>query len=74
MKILKKVVPHLAICFSVATLVIAILNVFNPRMGFLDSKQAIILIILTVFFSVFSSLLYISDQFRNSSVDENNEE
>lgn len=62
MKLLKKVVPHLAVSFSLATLVIAILNIFNPRMGFLSSKQAVVLIILTALLALLSSVLYISEQ------------
>ncbi len=74
MKLLKKIIPNLAISFSLAMLVIAILNVFNPRMGFLDSKQALVLIILTVVFSVFSSILYIVEQLFGSSKSENTKE
>lgn len=69
MKLLKKVVPHLAVSFSLATLVIAILNIFNPRMGFLSSKQAVVLIILTALLALLSSVLYISEQLVYSSGD-----
>ena len=69
MKLLKKVVPHLAVSFSLATLVIAILNIFNPRMGFLSSKQAVVLIILTAVLSLLSSALYISEQLVYPSED-----
>ena len=69
MKLLKKVVPHLAVSFSLATLVITILNIFNPRMGFLSSKQAVVLIILTAVLSLLSSALYISEQLVYPSED-----
>lgn len=69
MKLLKKVVPHLAVSFSLSTLVIAILNIFNPRMGFLSSKQAVVLIILTALLALLSSVLYISEQLVYSSGD-----
>lgn len=69
MKLLKKVVPHLAVSFSLATLVITILNIFNPRMGFLSSKQAVVLIILTALLALLSSVLYISEQLVYSSGD-----
>jgi len=69
MKLLKKVVPHLAVSFSLATLVIAILNIFNPRMGFLSSKQAVVLIILTALLALLSSVLYISEHLVYSSGD-----
>ena len=69
MKLLKKVVPHLAVSFSLATLVITILNIYNPRMGFLSSKQAVVLIILTALLALLSSVLYISEQLVYPSED-----
>lgn len=60
MRMIKRIVPHLAISFSLATLVVAIVNMFNPRMGFLNSSQALVLIAITVFLSVISAIIAIT--------------
>lgn len=60
MRMIKRIIPHLAISFSLATLVVTIVNMFNPRMGFLNSSQALVLIIITVFLSVISAVIAIS--------------
>jgi len=67
MNTVKKLLPHLAVSFSLATLVVAILNTFNPRMGFLQSTQALVLIILTSVFCVATALLYITEQFSDTA-------
>lgn len=47
MNIFKRALPHLTIALALALLVLAILNEFNPRVGFLQGKGALLLIALT---------------------------
>lgn len=47
MNFFKRALPHLTIALALALLVLAILNEFNPRVGFLQGRSALILIVLT---------------------------
>ena len=47
MKLLKRALPHLTIALALALLALAILNEFNPRVGFLQGRDALLLISLT---------------------------
>ncbi len=44
MKWIRRALPHLTIAFAIALLTVAILNEFNPRMGFLQGRPALVLI------------------------------
>lgn len=44
MRFIKGFLPHLSAALAIALLVVAILNEFNPRMGFLQGKPALTLI------------------------------
>ncbi len=44
MKFFKRILPNLSIAISLALLVLVIVDIRNPMMGFLDSPQAQILI------------------------------
>lgn len=47
MNFFKRALPHLTIALALALLVLAILNEFNPRVGFLQGKGALLIIALT---------------------------
>ena len=44
MKFLKALLPHLTIALSLALLVLEICNEYNPFMGFLQGRPALVLI------------------------------
>lgn len=44
MSFFKKALPHLTVALALALLTVEILNEFNPRMGFLEGKPALVLI------------------------------
>ena len=65
MKTIKKLLPHLSISLVLATLTISIFNAFNPRMGFLQGREALVLIIASCVCSLLTALLCISYNDKN---------
>lgn len=61
MRFLKAVLPNLTIALSASLLILAVLNEFNPRMGFLQGKPALLLTGLCCLSSIACALvLYVS--------------
>ena len=61
MRFLKAILPNLTISLCAALLTLGILNEFNPRMGFLQGKPALVLVCLTCVCGIVSAaVLYIS--------------
>ena len=61
MNFFKRFFPNLTIALAAALLVVAIVNEYNPRMGFLLGKSALVLIILCCLCSIISAAaLYIT--------------
>ncbi|MBO6014225.1 MAG: hypothetical protein J6P48_02040 [Oscillospiraceae bacterium] len=48
--------PHLTLAFAAATLVLVILNYFNPLLGFLSTTYSKVILILFCICALFSSL------------------
>ena len=60
MKILRALIPHLAIALNISMLVIVYLDRRNPMMGFLADEQFTVLAVASFVFSVASAvMLYI---------------
>ena len=59
---LKALLPHLSIAFSLALLGLAIFNGFNPRMGFLQGTEALVMIIAAVVLSILTAILALVQQ------------
>lgn len=56
MKFFRSTVPNLTVSLSIAVIVIAVLDFYNPGMGFLHSSAARVLILIAALFSLISSL------------------
>lgn len=56
MKFFRTIVPNLSISLSLALIVAAILDYYNPLMGFLQSTPARVLIITAAVFAIAASL------------------
>ena len=63
MRILKKVLPHVTIALAVALLVVVIVDIYNPMMGFLKGRPFLVLAVLEVLCSLATALGFI---FRTS--------
>ncbi len=64
----EKIIPNLNIALSLALLVVAILNMFNPMMGFLYGKPAFILIAAECVVSVINAVTsYVSWRRRRAA-------
>ena len=57
MRFLKRILPHLSIACSLALLVVEILNVYNPMMGFLFGTPALVLISAACVISVITAIM-----------------
>jgi len=57
MKFLKAVVPNLCIALWLALLTLAILDVYNPMMGFLKGKPFLVLLFLCAAASITSAVM-----------------
>lgn len=55
MKFFRSLMANLSISLSLSLIVVAILSVYNPMMGFLQSKSALVLILITCVVSIISS-------------------
>lgn len=55
MKFFRAIISNFSISLSLALIVVAILSVYNPMMGFLQSKPALVLILAASFISIVSS-------------------
>lgn len=62
MKLIKMLLPHLAVACSLAVLGVAIFNGFNPRMGFLQGTEALVLIVTTVVLNVATAVIAMTSQ------------
>lgn len=56
MRFFRSIIANLSVSLSLALIVVAVLSVYNPMMGFLQSKPALILILVTCVVSIISSL------------------
>ena len=65
MRILKMFLPHFTIALAVALMVVAILDVYNPMMGFLIGKPFRILVILEVLCSLATSVCFLFGIYDN---------
>ena len=59
MQIMKKLLPHLTIALAIVLLVVVIVDVYNPRMGFLMGKPFQVLAISEVLCSLATALCFI---------------
>jgi len=59
-KLLNRFLPHLTVSCSLALIVLAIVNGYNPRMGFLQGTEAQILITVTGILSVLTAIVLIA--------------
>ena len=62
MRFIKGFLPHLSAALAIALLVVAILNEFNPRMGFLQGKPALALIGLSCLCALICAVLLYAEQ------------
>ena len=65
MKFLKALIPHLTIALSLALLVVEICNEYNPFMGFLQGRPALVLIAATSICSLCCAAMLWSRQGRD---------
>lgn len=59
MRILKMLLPHFTITLAVALIVVVIVDVYNPMMGFLVGRPFRVLVILEVICSLATSVCFI---------------
>lgn len=59
MRILKKLLPHFTIALAVALIVVVILDIYNPMMGFLRGKPFQILAFSEVLCSLATSVCFL---------------
>ena len=64
MSFIRRVLPHICICFSTALAVVCYLNVRNPSMGFLLSKPGVILTMCAVVSAFVCGVLLAADARR----------
>lgn len=62
--LLEHFLPHLNIALSLSLLVVAILDIYNPMMGFLHGRPAIVLIGLTCTVSIMNAIFFYASQRR----------
>lgn len=65
MKLIKRFLPHLSAALAIALLVVAILNEFNPRMGFLEGKSALVLIGMSAVCALLCAAMLYREQTKN---------
>ena len=66
MKLFKRILPNLSIALSLALIVIVIVDIRNPMMGFLSSPQAQILISAAAIVAAATAVvLYAGERKRN---------
>ena len=63
MRILKTILPHMTIALAVTLVVVVIVSVYNPMMGFLAGKPFQVLVLLEVLSSLATSICFIVQSF-----------
>ena len=64
MRILKMFLPHFTIALAVALVVVVILDIYNPMMGFLVGRPFQILVVLEVLCAMATSVCYICRPYK----------
>lgn len=59
MRMIKKLLPHFTIALAVALIVVVILDIYNPMMGFLRGKPFQILALAEVLCSLATSICFL---------------
>ena len=66
MKLFKRILPNLSIALSLALLVLVIVDIRNPMMGFLSSLQAQILISVSAIVAIITAVVLYADERRKN--------
>ena len=66
MKLFKRILPNLSIALSLALLVLVIVDIRNPMMGFLSSLQAQILISVAAIVAIITAVVLYADERRKN--------
>ena len=62
MKLFKRILPNLSIALSLALLVLVIVDIRNPMMGFLSSLQAQVLISVAAIVAIITAVVLYADE------------
>ena len=66
MKFFKRILPNLSIALSLALLVLVIVDIRNPMMGFLSSLQAQVLISVAAIIAITTAIVLYADERRKN--------
>ena len=66
MKLFKRILPNLSIALSLALLVLVIVDIRNPMMGFLSSLQAQVLISVSAIIAITTAIVLHADERRKN--------
>ena len=66
MKFFKRILPNLSIALSLALLVLVIVDIRNPMMGFLSSLQAQVLISVAAIIAIITAVVLYADERRKN--------